>query len=148
MIRGEMPCVGTIRIDPDGEQLQPFVRPLVDEVVNLETALAVYHYRGGDMRYMNEGVVAAVEGAMDIIPPHRGGTAAALCEAAGEFDAAHAQDDERARLRELCDQTELLLDAGDLHEAWRLNANARDLSWRVYGAAAIGLKPSGDRCAR
>jgi hypothetical protein len=53
--------------------------------------------------------------------------------------------DDNARLRELCDQIDALLDAGDWHEAHRFTVQARNLSRRVHGVAPITLRANGGR---
>ncbi len=132
-------------IEFEGEQSER----LVFEIANRNAAVAVHNYGGGRCPAHGELAGSARGRAMASMLCHLGDSVEAPREPARELDlAAHPQPDDRARLRELCEQTESLLEAGELHEARRVNAKARNLSRRVYGAAAITLRPSPGRFAR
>jgi hypothetical protein len=60
----------------------------------------------------------------------------------------HRPEDDHARLREICDRIDALLDAGDLHEARRLSVDARNIYRRLHGIAAIRRQPNGGRTYR
>lgn len=54
-------------------------------------------------------------------------------------------EDDHTRLREICEQIDVLLDVGDLHEARRLSVDARNIYRRLHGIAAVRQQPNGGR---